>query len=419
MTRAVLFDVAVIGAGPAGSVAAYAAAARGMRVALIDQRTFPRDKSCGDGIGPGGARLLRRLRLGHVLDGATPIGRISIAGPDGTQARSDVPTVDGAPQHGYVVARKTFDERLFQAACHAGAADYSGHKLHLSDDSITRTEASAGTGSYRTVVIRPTGTGRASEDVRLSCRVLIGADGAYSAVRRLMGAPTHPERDTLLAMRAYADVPTDFEGRLMFEFSADLLPGYGWIFPDGAGSVNVGVGLPLASMHSPNRDIRNRLARFVDDARRAGLKIGELRGHRSHHLPTASHIPRLAYPRAALVGDSAAMINPLSGEGIVYAMTAATALIERLPADLGNDTAVTDALHGYERWYRDTYGKHMRANSWAARIMAAPAGARWAVRTAHRSPEVMSSAVKLLFGVGRIPRRALARGLIAATLRRP
>ncbi len=407
----------VIGAGPAGSVAAYAAAARGLRVALVDQRRFPRDKSCGDGIGPGGSRLLQRLRLGHVLADATAISRLCIAGPDGTQARSEIPTVDGESQHGYVMARTTFDDRLFRAACQAGAEDYSGYKLHLPDGGDTRGDA------CRIVTVRRTDAGDGSGEIKLSCRLLIGADGAYSAVRRLLRVPAHPEHATLLAMRAYADVPADFEPRLMFEFSRDLLPGYGWIFPNGSGSVNVGVGLPLASMRSASIgsksvDIRDRLARFVDGARSLGLKIGELRGHRSHHLPTASNIPRLSYPRAALVGDSAAMINPLSGEGIVYAMTAAAALVERLPNELGDNDALDDALRSYELWYRDTYGRHMRANHWATRIMTRPGGASWAVRAAHRSPEVMAAAVKLLFGLGHIPRRALAKGLVHAALRR-
>ncbi|MGH3804590.1 MAG: NAD(P)/FAD-dependent oxidoreductase, partial [Pseudonocardiaceae bacterium] len=227
MTEQTIFDIAIVGAGPAGSVAAYAATARGMRVALIDQRGFPRDKSCGDGIGPGGARLLKRLRLDHVLADAQPIGQVSIMGPDGTEARSDVPVIDGESQHGYVVAREIFDDRLFRAALDLGAVDFSGHKLTDFTETADR----------RTLKLRPGGTHDGESEFELSCRLVIGADGAYSTVRRLLNVPNHPTRNTLLAMRAYADVPEDFEPRLIFEFSRDLLPLYGWIFPNGAGSV--------------------------------------------------------------------------------------------------------------------------------------------------------------------------------------
>ncbi|MGI8646997.1 MAG: geranylgeranyl reductase family protein [Mycobacteriales bacterium] len=409
------YDIAVVGAGPAGSVAAYAAAVRGLRVALIDQRSFPRDKSCGDGIGPGGARLLKRLRLDPVLADAVPIGAISIVGPDGTEARADVPVVDGEPQHGYVMDRKTFDNRLFAAACQAGADDYTGHKLQV-DPEIDAAGAAIRNGQRSMTLRRGAAHDSNAQEVQLSCRLLVGADGAYSSVRRLLGAPAHPCRHTLLAMRAYADVPTDFEPRLMFEFSRELLPGYGWIFPSGAGWVNVGVGLTLSNTTSAPNDIRSQLSAFVARARERGLSIGPLRGHRSHHLPTAAHIPQLRYWRAALVGDSAAMINPMSGEGIVYAMTAATALVEKLPADLTDEHALHCALTDYQLWYQRSYRAHMRANHLATRIMARPNGANWAIRAAHRNPDVMSAAVKLLFDLGHIPRRTLAKGLLRAAL---
>jgi len=411
MTEQNIFDLAVIGAGPAGSVAAYAAAARGLKVALVDQRDFPRDKSCGDGLGPGGYSLLKRLRLEHIVADMKPIGQISILGPDGSEAASDVPVIDGEPQHGYVVARETLDDRLFRAALELGATDFSGHKL---------TEISLGDDLHE-LTVRPSDAGKAGgeeAEVRLHCRLLVGADGAYSTVRRLLRTPAHPTRHTLLAMRAYADVPAEFEPRLIFEFDQSLLPGYGWIFPNGAGSVNVGVGLPVANIKSHDIGVRDRLTEFVERSRSRGLAIGELRGHRSHHLPHAGHIPALTRHRVAMVGDSAAMINPLTGEGIVYAMTSAAALVERLPDDLSDSGAVKAALQRYEGWYRAKYARHMWLSKVATHIMARPTSAAWAVKTVGKNPEVMTSVVKLLFDLGEVHTLSTMRSFLRATLAR-
>src|SRR5688572_9115820 len=120
-------DVAVIGAGPAGAIAAYCAARRGLRVALVDQRTFPRDKACGDGLGPGVAKLLRQVGLGHVVAGEVAADAVTVYGPDGTALDSALPSIAGDLVDGYVVPRAEFDDRLRSAALDAGAVDLAGH----------------------------------------------------------------------------------------------------------------------------------------------------------------------------------------------------------------------------------------------------------------------------------------------------
>ncbi|MBR7839463.1 FAD-dependent oxidoreductase [Actinospica durhamensis] len=101
----VAFDVAVVGAGPAGSVAAYAAARQGLTVALIDRSTFPRDKVCGDGIGPAAVRALQRLGLSEVFDGYQPVSMVTVFGPNGTRSDSAIPDIDGESATGYVIPR--------------------------------------------------------------------------------------------------------------------------------------------------------------------------------------------------------------------------------------------------------------------------------------------------------------------------
>ncbi len=124
-----IFDVAVVGAGPAGSVAAYAAATRGLRVALIDRQAFPRDKPCGDGIGPGAVHIAQELGLDDIFSGDKPVHTLRVTGPDGSGFHSSIPSIAGMAIQGYVVPRIHFDKRLFDRAIGVGAHDYSGMKF--------------------------------------------------------------------------------------------------------------------------------------------------------------------------------------------------------------------------------------------------------------------------------------------------
>jgi FAD binding domain-containing protein len=217
-----LYDIAIVGAGPAGSIAAYVAARRGFSVALIDRQTFPRDKACGDGIGPGAVRVVRRLGLEEVFDGYLAVGTITILGPNGSKSDSEVPAIDGEPATGFVIPRLQFDERLFQKAVKAGAEDLSGNRflgMTLRDtDRLVELRSSAGT--QRTI----------------AARLVLGADGAYSLVRRSLVDRKDPKRSKHngFAMRAYAHTSESWmasnqQPRLMLEFNRDLLPSYGWM----------------------------------------------------------------------------------------------------------------------------------------------------------------------------------------------
>jgi geranylgeranyl reductase family protein len=378
------FDVAVVGAGPAGCVAAYTAARRGYRVALVDQRAFPRDKPCGDGLGPGVGRLLDELDLGHVLAGEAAAEALTVYGPDHTRLDADLAELGC---RGYVVPRVELDERLRRAALDAGAEDLAEHKL-------VRTRI--GADGRREVTVR----GRDGEEA-FPVQLVVGADGAYSTTRRLLGVAKNPERHTAIAMRAYAKT-TMSDPRLVFEFSRTLLPAYGWIFPTGKGVVNVGVGLMLPHLRARGHDLRTLLDKFVVSCRERGIELGDPYRHRSHHLPTAGALPRLAHERAALVGDAGSMINPVSGEGIVYGMRAAERLVAELPDDLRDAGALGAALGRYEHGFKKAHRAHILSSLAAHRMLSSPWWTVRVIKAAGRDPQVLRDAIDLLFDLGRI-----------------
>jgi geranylgeranyl reductase family protein len=388
-----IFDVAVVGAGPAGSVAAYAAATRGLRVALIDRQAFPRDKPCGDGIGPGAVHIAQKLGLDDIFSGDKPVHTVRVMGPDGSEFHSTIPSIAGKAIQGYVVPRIHFDKRLFDRAIGVGAHDYSGMKF-------VGTELSGG---LRVVTLQS----KDKSQRRIAAHLLVGADGANSVVRRALGVPPSMRDTTAIAMRAYAKSDafsvTDPDcPQLLFAFSRDLLPSYAWVFPTGIGTVNIGVGGPLAEIQKRGQDLKHLLVTFVRQIRSQGIALEEPCAQRAHHLPHFAGIPKLAHPRAALIGDAASMINPASGEGIAYGMSAAASLIENLPAEVGDGTALDRALIQFEQDFRRTYRMHIASSIAVHRLMHSLYFSTIFIRSAQRDPVVLRDGIELLFGFGRI-----------------
>jgi geranylgeranyl reductase family protein len=385
-------DVAVIGAGPTGSVAACAAARRGLSVALIDRNTFPRDKTCGDGIGPGAVRVLRELGLDSVLAGRPRIASVTVFGPTGGRSENPVPTIRGKSTDVFVVPRLEFDDHLFRAAIAAGAEDLSGTRYigmsaESSDDGARIVELRDASGARRT----------------LRARLVIGADGAYSAVRKdLVGHEQHKQKFLGIAMRAYADDGSAAGPSMLFEFSRELLPSYGWVFPAGNGTINIGVGLPFAQLRERGVDLRRLLADFAERLRERGVEIGELGEERSHQLPGVMGMPRLAFGRAALIGDAASMINPVSGEGIAYGMTAAMRLVKALPDRLADAAALNAALSRFERDFRSDHRLHFLSCRFTMALLRHAAPATVVVRAIQDDPRVLGGIFDMLFGDGRL-----------------
>jgi geranylgeranyl reductase family protein len=376
----VRFDIVVVGAGPAGSIAALAAARRGWQVALVDQRTFPRDKSCGDGLGPGAVQLLKRLHLGAVLDGFAPARSLRVFGPNGAEFTAPISRMDGVGELGYVIPREELDDRLHRAALAAGAHDYSGHKV-----------TATGIDGHRWVQ---------TKDGRLEADLVIAADGAYSLLRRsVAGKPS--DRTTAIAMRAYAVTDTP---DMVFEWSRELLPAYGWIFPTGHGTANVGVGVMLSARRRRGLDLRSTVEQFAESCRRRGIDLGPLSRFRSHHLPLGIRPPRLAYNRMVLIGDAASMINPLSGEGIAYGMTAAHRLVSGLAAP-GDATGAAQ----FARWHRRAHRAHLRSSKAIRIAMGRPWIAERLIRAAHDNPALLHDVTDLLFDTGSVRLASLLR----------
>jgi geranylgeranyl reductase family protein len=319
-------DVLVVGAGPAGSAAAAWAARLGMDVVLADAAVFPRDKTCGDGLTPRAVAELQRLGLEDWLRAHTVSQGLRAHGFGQTLY---LPWPGGSlPDWGSAVARTELDDHLRTTAIKAGADAVDGARavgVRRAGDRVAAVEFE-----------------RDGERFEISCRRLVVADGVRSPLGRMLGREWH--RDTVygVAGRCYvtstmSDDPWISSHLELRDADGEVLSGYGWIFPLGTGEVNLGVGTLATAKRPADLALRPLMTKYADE-RRAGFGLGDqLRAPTSALLPMGGAVTGVAGSNWVLVGDAAACVNPLNGEGIDYGMETgrwAAELLADAPADL-------------------------------------------------------------------------------------
>lgn len=376
LTRYELWDVAVLGAGPAGAAAALQVLGLrpGARVLLLDRANFPRDKACGDGIAPHALRALAALGVPDPVAGFAPVHRLRLRSPGGaTVART-------MRRPAYVVPRQVFDARLVAAACARGAV--------LRRHTVRRVEQFAD---------------RVEIDGAYAARAVVGADGAQSAVRRSLGVDRNPVGHVAVALRAYAPAPVGAPEQLITLSGVDW-PAYAWSFPIGDGRANVGYGEVFRGSPVSRARLLRRLTELL------GIPVDALQSCRAHHLPLSSWRPRHRDGRVLLAGDAASLINPFTGEGIYYAVRSGA---------LAGAAALDGAGAGlaYRQALRRHLGRHLRHTTVAAALAGRPAMADAGVRAAAADQRVFDELVELGLGQGLLTPRTVSRTVGRAATR--
>nr|WP_239579849.1 geranylgeranyl reductase family protein [Microlunatus panaciterrae] len=316
-------DVLVVGAGPAGSSAAAWAARAGLEVVLADAATFPRDKTCGDGLTPRAIAELDRLGMG---DWIRRQGTNRGLRAHGFGQVLHLPWPGGSlPDHGSAVPRTELDARIRQVALDSGAAALDGARAV---DAVR--EAGRVTEVLFTLADGATH--------RVHCNRLIVADGVRSPLGRVLGREWHRDTAYGVAGRCYvksgrSDDPWISSHLELRGERGEILSGYGWIFPLSDGEVNLGVGT-LATAKRPAKVQLRPLMEFYARQRRDEWELGdELRLPTSALLPMGGAVSGVAGPNWALVGDAAACVNPLNGEGIDYGLETGRVVVDLMRAE--------------------------------------------------------------------------------------
>ncbi|WP_433051011.1 geranylgeranyl reductase family protein [Dactylosporangium sp. CS-033363] len=371
------YDVVVVGAGPAGSAAALAARSKGASVLMLDKADFPRDKPCGDGIAPHALDVVEEFGVDTLAAGFAPVPALRLAGPGG----AEVARPHARPAH--TIPRVVFDDRLVKAAVAAGA-ELRRHAVRTVEDR----------GDHVLV------------DGAIRAGAVIGADGAYSLIRKTLGHAPNGPGHLALAIRGYVHAPgLAPEQRIITTESG--WPAYAWAFPIGDGRANIGYGEVLRGRPLTRARLLDRLAELLPDVDTAAAT--ELR---AHHLPLSTHRPPPGRGRLLLAGDALSLINPFTGEGIFYAV-------------LSGALAGAAAAHGgdpagrYRRALRARLGRHLRHS----RVAAALSQRRWivdaAVRAARKDQRVFDDLIELGLGDGRLTPHTLTAITLALPSSKP
>jgi geranylgeranyl reductase family protein len=383
-----IWDSVVVGAGPAGAAAAYWLAERGHRVLMLERKRFPREKTCGDGLTPRAVRQLEEIGLGDALAGYLRFeGLRSIA--HGVTLELPWPDHPDYPSYGYVVRRRELDEMV------AGQAVKAGATLWLATEAE---QPLVERGLVRGAVVHNRDTGRRHQ---VRARYLVVADGANSRFGRALGAARDRTYPLGMALRGYFRSPLHDEPWI--ESHLDLrdregnhLPGYGWIFPVGDGTVNVGVGLLSTFAGWKDVNTSHLMDAFCDTApARWGISAGTACGTPTGgKLPTGFSVRPGAGPTWLTVGDALGSVNPFNGEGISLAYE--TGRMAADAVDVALRTADGLALQRYPQQLDERYGLYFKVARTFVRAIGNPAVMRELTRVGFRSRTLMEWVLRIM-----------------------
>ncbi|HSV38102.1 MAG TPA: geranylgeranyl reductase family protein [Nocardioidaceae bacterium] len=406
-------DVIVVGAGPAGAATAYWLATAGVDVLLLEKSEFPRDKICGDGLTPRAVKQLIAMGFDLEQPGWQKNRGLRIKGA-GHTIELPWPELADYPSFGMVRARMDFDEILARHAQKAGARllertavtapvfDASGHVVGVTAKQVDE-RGRASTPRKRSL------DRRNQDELTFRAPIVVAADGVSARMGMALGLERRENRPMAVACRAYYKTPMHDDEYMESWLElwdgkpgeSNLLPGYGWIFPCGDGTANLGLGILNSSAAFQNIDYKDSMRRWLANTDPAlGFNDDNLVGGpiRSAALPMGFN-RKPHYTRGVLlVGDAGGMVNPFNGEGIDYALEAghmaAMTAVQALARNSG--PAREKVLEGYAKALDAEYGGYFTLGRGFAKLVGNPTFMRLATKHGLPRPALMRFTIKLM-----------------------
>jgi menaquinone-9 beta-reductase len=308
------FDLAIIGAGPAGCTLALNLGGSGMRIAIIEKDHFPREKICGDALSGKVVSILKRMPGGIFTrflshPGKTASGGIRFVAPDLSSLFLEFPPADNHPPHapGYIFPRRDFDQFLVNEVKGLPAVTFfEGEKVN----SVTREQG----------FMKILTDGRS-----ITAGMVAFADGVASKTSEQVSQGLLRKNRISVGLRAYYKNITGFdkEGSIELFFLKDILPCYMWIFPPVNGVSNAGIGMlqeDILRKRVSLQSMMEQCIREVPELSRRFVNAERISPFQAHPLPLWRRGNKLSGNRFILLGDAASLVDPFTGEGIGNAM---------------------------------------------------------------------------------------------------
>lgn len=413
MTTRVIADILVVGGGPAGTSAAAWAASRGHDVVLLERDAHGRPRVCGDALTPTAVGELYELGLGPALQGAHRHRGVRMSA-HGRSVELPWPDDAGRPDHGLGIRRSDLDALLADHAAASGATVWHGVEVdapiveHGHVRGCLATASAASTGPEGPVEVR--------------AQFVVIADGPLSNFGRALGTARSRTFAQGIAMRGYFRSPRHDDDWIesvfdLHDSSGEQLPGYGWVFPLGDGTLNVGVGLlghhagneALSAQHLFDQWVAQIPERWevAPDA-----LVEDPAGGR---LPMGASVRPRSGPNWVVVGDAAGSVNPFNGDGLEPALANG-----RLAADVLSEAIEQGdglVLRRYEAELDARYDNFYKLGRLATRALGRPGLMRRITRLGVRSRRVTDFVVRLSSGLERADHRGASHRISSAATR--
>ncbi|MEP6465283.1 MAG: geranylgeranyl reductase family protein [Parafilimonas sp.] len=331
-------DVLIAGGGPAGSALAFHLAKKGLKVIVAEAERFPRDKICGDGVSPIALAELEAMGIKKwkKFSLANEISKVGLFIKN-DKVFIDLSKPEHLPFHARIIPRIELDNWIYETAKKAGAAYLEDTRLM--NYVITSSD-----------VIAQLKQGLSTKQIK--AKVIVGADGSSSTVARQMQGGKHADEFQLLGLRSYyenVNGPTD---RVDIYFTGDSFPGIYWMFPKGSSGANIGMAAVSATLPHKPSNIKNLLAGHLKNNEdiKARIGNGKMEGKIDGWiLKFFNAQSTITSNRLLLVGDAAGLINPLSGDGIQYALLSARWASETLYTCFEKNDFSAAAIFNYRK----------------------------------------------------------------------
>jgi geranylgeranyl reductase family protein len=379
-------SVLVVGGGPAGSAAAYWLARDGHEVTLVEKKEYPRDKTCGDGLTPRAIRQLMDMEFDFdVPEFHTITGLRSYAGDD-LMIELPWPEHSRFPNWGGVIRRRDLDGQV------ATLAEKQGVRV------LEKTEATPHLEDGLLVGADLTHDGVTE---RVTPAITVIADGSMNRFGRDLGSARRRDYPMGMAARGYYSSPRSedpyLESQLdLRDSSGATMPGYGWVFPLGDGTVNVGVGLLSTFKRWKTVNTTHMMRDYVAIA----PDYWGLTEESKLTNPTGGKLT-MSFSKGPIVGgnwlaigDAAGAINPWNGEGISYAYETGRIAATHVGEAIGADD--TGLLQRYPQHLQDEYGLYYKMARIFVKLIGYPSVMRTLAHTGLRNASLMEWTLKVM-----------------------
>jgi len=377
-----MFDVIIVGAGPAGTTAALYAHRLGLNCILLDKAVFPRDKICGDALSGKSVRIMRELNLLDEvakLDGSE-INRITFGSPKNIQFDVNLKGTQNNDQitKGFVIPREIFDNYLFEKA-----------------DAVTDTRQGFSVKDLifeNNYVVGVKGKTRTATEEEFRAPVVMGCDGSNSIVARKLGLYEMEMDHTSVAVRCYYEGVKGLTDQIELHYVKEVNPGYFWLFPAGDGRANIGIGLSKSDMKKENRTLRQ----IMDEVTQTEYFKERFADAEQLERPVGWNLPLGSIHRKnhgngfMLLGDAAGLVDPFTGEGIGNAMVSGQYAMEvAAKSKLSGDFSEKAFAEYDELLWRDI-GKELRTSTKLQSLARSKFLLNFVINRASRNEEVQN-----------------------------